>query len=138
MISQFNIRVYALVEHQNRFLLLKEPFMGKMIHKFPGGGLEFGEGVIDCLKREFKEELNLEIKKTKHFYTQEDFIETPAHPEKQLLLLYYKVSIQDFSVLNVLDPDIEEIKWISRQELSPDLFYLDVDQIVVRKLLLQL
>lgn len=138
MINQFNIRVYALVEHQNRFLVLREPFMGKMIHKFPGGGLEFGEGVIDCLKREFKEELNLEINQTEHFYTQEDFIETPVHPEKQLLLLYYKVLIKDFSTLKIQDPNIEEIKWIEHQKLSPDLFFLDIDKIVVKKLLLQL
>jgi len=41
--------------------------------KFPGGGLQFGEGTIDCIKREFREELGCEIGVLKHFYTTDYF-----------------------------------------------------------------
>ena len=51
----FNVRVYALLEHNGKVLVMHEPFQGKLIYKFPGGGLEFGEGTKDCLVREFKE-----------------------------------------------------------------------------------
>jgi len=65
----FNVRVYALCIVKNKLLTLQEPFAGKMVIKLPGGGLEFGEGTVDCLKREFKEELNLEIEVGDAFYT---------------------------------------------------------------------
>lgn len=134
MITQFNIRVYALAKHRDKILILKEPFMNQMIYKFPGGGLEFGEGTIDCLKREFKEELNLEIEEIEHFYTQENFIKTSLLPNKQLLLIYYKVRIKNIQDLKILDPAIEEIKWVKLEELNPDLFSLPVDKIVLKKL----
>ena len=56
------------------FLILKEPYAGEILYKFPGGGLEFGESLIDGLKRELKEELNLDLTEASHFYTQEEFL----------------------------------------------------------------
>ncbi len=134
MITQFNIRVYALAEHHGKILILKEPFMNQMIYKFPGGGLEFGEGTLDCLKREFKEELNLEIEEIEHLYTQEDFIETQVKPDKQLFLVYYKAKIKNIQDLKILDSNIEEIKWVKPKELNPNLFSLPVDKVVLKKL----
>ena len=56
-ISQFNIRVYGiLINERNEVLLTDEYRFGTEITKFPGGGLEFGEGTIDCIKREMMEE----------------------------------------------------------------------------------
>ena len=37
----FNVRVYALLEHKGKVLVIHEPFQGELIYKFPGGGLEF-------------------------------------------------------------------------------------------------
>jgi len=54
----FNVRVYGLMIHDGAILTVEEPVRDRIIRKFPGGGLEFGEGILDCLKREFKEELN--------------------------------------------------------------------------------
>ena len=58
----FNVRIYGLLIHSGHLLAVEEPFQGKKIVKLPGGGLEFGEGTIDALHREFKEELNVEVK----------------------------------------------------------------------------
>lgn len=46
----FTIRVYGLWLHNNSVLLSNESVKGVQVIKFPGGGLEFGEGTIDCLK----------------------------------------------------------------------------------------
>ncbi|MFH1936255.1 MAG: NUDIX domain-containing protein, partial [Bacteroidota bacterium] len=60
--------------------------------KFPGGALVFGEGTIDCLKREFKEELDLEIDVSRHFYTTDYFQPTKLLPSAmQLISIYYLV-----------------------------------------------
>ncbi len=108
----FNIRVYALCIVNNELLTLKEPFAGNMVVKLPGGGLEFGEGTADCLKREFKEELNLEITVGDAFYIQEDFVSSLAKDGKQLLTLYFFATITNLNSLEIIDKNIQAVNWI--------------------------
>jgi len=128
----FNIRVYALCIVNNEILTLKEPFAGNMVVKLPGGGLEFGEGTADCLKREFKEELNLEITVGDAFYIQEDFVQSLAKDGKQLLTLYFFATIKDLHNLEIIDTNIQEVNWIPLTANNP--FTLPVDKIVFNKL----
>ncbi|WP_312556624.1 NUDIX hydrolase [Empedobacter brevis] len=129
----FNVRVYALLEHKGKLLVIHEPFQGKLIYKFPGGGLEFGEGTRDCLKREFKEELYLDVVIGSHFYTQDFFVRNAFDPREQVLLIYYKVTITDkaLSKLKVLDADINELLWIKPTDLNAEKFTLDADKVVI-------
>lgn len=128
----FNIRVYALCIVNNQLLTLKEPFAGNMLVKLPGGGLEFGEGTADCLKREFKEELNLEITVGDAFYIQEDFVPSLAKDGKQLLMLYFFATITNLNNLEIIDKNIQEVRWISLTANNP--FTLPIDRIVFNKL----
>ncbi len=132
----FNIRVYALCIVNNKLLTLKEPFAGNMVVKLPGGGLEFGEGTADCLKREFKEELNLELTINDAFYIQEDFVSSLAKDGRQLLTLYFFATIKDLHNLEIIDKNIQEINWIPLSANNP--FTLPVDRTVFNKLQLKL
>ena len=129
----FNVRVYALLEHKGKVLVMHEPFQGKLIYKFPGGGLEFGEGTKDCIKRELKEELNLKVEVHDHLYTQDFFVLNAFDPTEQVLLIYYKATITDSALakLKVLDADINELLWLSKEELFADKFTLEADKVVV-------
>ena len=51
----FTLRVYGLLMHEGRVLVSDELIKGQRITKFPGGGLEYGEGLKDCLVREIRE-----------------------------------------------------------------------------------
>ncbi len=53
--------------------------------KFPGGGLEYGEGVLECLHREFDEELNVKVDVVEHFYTQENFLVSASEKTNSFL-----------------------------------------------------
>lgn len=128
----FNIRVYALCIVNNELLTLKEPFAGNMVVKLPGGGLEFGEGTADCLRREFKEELNLEITVGDAFYIQEDFVPSLANDGKQLLTLYFFATITNLNSLETIDKNIQEVNWVPLTANNP--FTLPVDKIVFNKL----
>ncbi|TAH04399.1 MAG: NUDIX domain-containing protein [Sphingobacteriales bacterium] len=91
MEHKFNIRVYGLLINENQEILLSdEEQNGISFTKFPGGGLEFGEGLIDGLKREFIEECDMEIEVLSHFYTTHFFVES-AFGGGQLLSIYYLV-----------------------------------------------
>jgi len=89
----FNVRVYGLlIDDQNRVLVSDEYIRGSYITKFPGGGLEFGEGTRDCLKREFKEEMDLDISVDDHLYTTDFFQMSAFNPEHQIISIYYYVT----------------------------------------------
>ena len=132
-IDRFNIRVYALIIHQDAILILKEPYAGEILYKFPGGGLEFGESLIDGLKRELKEELNLELTEANHFYTQEEFLVSKFRANEQLLTIYYKTKVDNIENLVRLDQSIQELMWIPLNKLSTQHVNLPIDQIVVTK-----
>lgn len=132
-IDRFNIRVYALIIHQDAILILKEPYAGEILYKFPGGGLEFGESLIDGLKRELKEELNLDLTEANHFYTQEEFLVSKFRANEQLLTIYYKTKVDKIENLVRLDQSIQELMWIPLNKLSTQHVNLPIDQIVVTK-----
>ena len=86
----FNLRVYGILFGENKKVLVSDEFIrGNYYTKFPGGGLEFGEGTRDCLKREFKEEMDLEVKITGHIYTTDFFQMSAFNPEHQIISIYY-------------------------------------------------
>ena len=133
MIDKINIRVYAIyLNEKNELMALDERYAGEKLIKLPGGGLEFGEGTIECLHREFAEELNLKIEVLEHFYTQEDFLVSRFRENEQLLTIYYTVNILNLEDLNILDESIEKVKWISLHEENP--LPLPIDKIVFEKL----
>src|SRR6476661_802699 len=86
----FNIRVYGILINETKQVLVSDEFIrGKYYTKFPGGGLEFGEGTRDCLKREFKEEMNLEVAIGDHIYTTDFFQISAFNPGHQIISIYY-------------------------------------------------
>jgi len=88
----FNLRVYGVLFNKKKQVLVSDELIrGSYITKFPGGGLEFGEGTRDCLKREFKEEMDLEVEIGEHIYTTDYFQMSAFHPDHQIISVYYLV-----------------------------------------------
>jgi ADP-ribose pyrophosphatase YjhB (NUDIX family) len=89
--KRFNLRVYGLfINDQQEALVSEEIIHGTRIIKFPGGGLEFGEGLTEGLKREWKEELEADIDVIAHYYTT-DFFQPSAWDDSQVISIYYLV-----------------------------------------------
>jgi 8-oxo-dGTP diphosphatase len=133
--NHFNIRVYGiLINLQQEVLLSNETYKGFSLTKFPGGGLEFGEGLLDCLKREWKEELDIDIQIKKHFYTTDFFQISAFDPESQVISIYYIVQADneeiDFNKCNE-----HAYHWISMKNLSIQDVTMPIDKIVVSQLL---
>ena len=88
----FNIRVYGiLINAASQVLLSDEYIRGAYITKFPGGGLEPGEGTRDCLKREFMEEMDLNVSVEDHIYTTDFYQQSAFNPAQQIISVYYFV-----------------------------------------------
>lgn len=141
MKTNFNIRVYGLLINElNQVLISDECRNGFSFTKFPGGGMEFGEGFKETLIREFQEELGIEIHVNELFYFNEFFQVSKFNPKDQLFSFYYKVSYDDWKSIITNQHDVplktegEKHRWISLNELKKELFTFQIDQLVAEKL----
>lgn len=92
--DKFNIRVYGIFINEKHELLVTDEFqLGTKMTKFPGGGLHFGEGTADCLRREMREECNQEIERITHYYTTDFYQKALFFENHQLIsiLLYRSI-----------------------------------------------
>ena len=144
---RFNIRVYGLlINEQKQVLVSDELIRGSYITKFPGGGLEFGEGTRNCLQREFMEEMNLQVEIGDHIYTTDYFQLSAFNPEHQIISIYYyakaleeikaplRVKPFDFDEeqLKVYEAtkETETFRFVDWHEFSPESVTLPIDKIV--------
>ena len=139
MLKRFNIRIYGLLIEEEKIFVVDEIIRGRYVTKFPGGGLELGEGALDCVVREFREEAGFEVEVTDHFYTTDFFQQSAFKPEDQLISIYYKVRRKsDFNATHVLPVNEKEIvlnfRWIPLSEFNPDDVSLPVDKVVAQLL----
>lgn len=126
MKTSFNVRVYGICYREDTFLALDEEYAGADLLKLPGGGLEYGEGLIECLQRELKEELNLEAKAFSHLYTQEDFVVSRFNSSEQLLTIYYECELVNPFELLIKEPSVHAYRWLTLRDDNP--FTLPVDR----------
>jgi 8-oxo-dGTP diphosphatase len=141
--ASFNVRVYGLlINDKQEILISDEKEYGTLFSKFPGGGLEYGEGLIDGLKREFMEECAMEIEVTKHFYTTDFFVKA-LFVEGQLISVYYVVKNILPIELNIkykpfdFDGEVEPLqafRWVKLNELKPNDVTFPIDKHVVELL----
>lgn len=138
---KFNIRVYGLLIHNDKILVSDENRFGMQFTKFPGGGLEFQEGVIDCLKREFKEELNIEIQNPQLFYINENYVPSAFNSSHQLLSIYYLVESDEISKIELKEKTFDfngqeqVFRMLALNKIEESSFKFPVDREVVKKLL---
>lgn len=140
----FTIRVYGLFVNNKAEVLVTDEFqLGMKMTKFPGGGLEFGEGTIDCLKREMFEECNQEIENIRHFYTTDFYQKALFYEDRQLISIYYLATLKEpiqFLISNI-SFDFEEMKngnqsfrWAKVDNINPDEFTFPIDKHVAHLL----
>ena len=135
-ISSFNIRVYGLIIESGSILLSKELIMGEEVFKFPGGGLEYGEGLIDGLSREFEEEMGQKIYNVKHYYTTDFFQRSSFKYTDQLLSIYYTGKLKQKVVNKINKPKKDQpvFIWEKLETLNEVKFKFPIDQLIVKKL----
>ena len=141
------VRVYGLLFNSDGKLLITDEYqLGMPMTKFPGGGLEFGEGTIDCLRREVLEEMGQEIINVKHFYTTDFFQQAQFFTDAQLLSIYYTATLKnekEFTASPVpFDFEMgidgkQSFRWVDIKDLSSVDFTFPIDKIVFEKLKIQ-
>ncbi|MEI9959523.1 MAG: NUDIX domain-containing protein [Ferruginibacter sp.] len=145
----FSIRVYGILINEQKQVLVSDEFIrGMYITKFPGGGLEFGEGTRDCLKREFMEEMQLNVEIGEHIYTTDFYQMSAFNADYQIVSIYYfakalepiKVPLkkkpfdfdeQQIRIYNEVG-QTETFRFIDWQDFSEATVHLPIDKIVAQ------
>ena len=141
-VNQFTIRVYGLFIQEGHVLLSDEVYHGKSFTKFPGGGLEWGEGATDTLQREIKEELQVDIEIIDHFYTTDFFVASSFDASKQVISIYYRANFKKPLLPEQLTskPDVisvekgEWFRWESLANMHPSDLTFPIDKKVLQLL----
>ena len=138
-ISRFNIRVYALIIFKNNILLSRELIQNKLIYKFPGGGVELGEGFVDALQREAKEEMGQHLNHITHFYTTDFFQRSSFDSSEQLISIYFKASLSKHlnNRLKIPVKDQPVFEWKRLVDLDEENLHFPIDKKVLNMIKLQ-
>lgn len=140
-IKRFNVRVYGvLINEHNHVLISDEIIRGNYFTKFPGGGLEFGEGTRSGLIREFKEETGVAVHIREHLYTTDIFVPSAFDDDSQVISIYYLVTSNDWSKIKSSSKKFdhdgkaeESFRWVKIDELkNEEYLVLPTDKVVVQ------
>ena len=133
-IKSFNIRVYALIIEGDHILISKELIKDEILFKFPGGGLEFGEGLIEGLQREANEELNQSLNEIEHFYTTDFFQRSTFDSKDQLISIYYTAKLSSKFVNKLKEPikDQPLFIWKKIKDLKDNDLGFSIDKKVLK------
>lgn len=142
MLTSFNIRVYGiLINDHKQVLVSDERIYNNLLEvtKFPGGGLELGEGTKDCIVRECKEELNIDVAVVDHLYTTDFFQQSAFNDSHQIISIYYV--IKPLQPLNIavhnagptFPVEVGEIfRFIDWEYFKEDVMSLPIDKIAAK------
>lgn len=136
----FNIRVYGIAIQDEKLLISTELGGDHAFTKFPGGGLEPGEGLADCLTREWKEELNADIAVGDLFYVNEFYQPSAFNPAQQIISFYYLVHLKtEISIFKAIEKRwnkeyLVEFRWENIKALQQEDFTFPIDKIVFSRI----
>jgi 8-oxo-dGTP diphosphatase len=143
-IMHFNIRVYAVIINDNAQVLLSDEYLfDRRMTKFPGGGMHFGEGPSDCIRREAMEEFGQEIEIIEHLYTTHFFQQALFFHDQQLISIYYRARFKESPRFRTSEKPFDfpamvngsqTFRWEEIAALSGDELSFPIDQYVLRLL----
>jgi 8-oxo-dGTP diphosphatase len=138
MSNRFTVRVYGIVlDAQRGVLISHEKYEGIDFSKFPGGGLEYGEGAKEALIREFQEELGVDIQVGQHLYTTDFFLESQFKPGTQVISIYYYVSAERWPEI-LPKSQVQKFEWVDFGQLHAEMFTFETEKRAFNELSKQL
>lgn len=117
MISRIRLGVVLL--EKDKLLVVQMQRSSGDIFVLPGGGLELGEGIFECAKREVKEEANVDIDILKILYLKDLCTDTEHALELVLLgkIIGGKIA-KGFDPESKTESVLHAIKWVPLGELK--------------------
>jgi len=126
--SRIHLGAYCLVIKDHNVLVIKKargPYRGK--YDLPGGKIEFGESIEECLKRELKEETGLDMADASFLSIEEsvfDYVDEGGVDKKfHHIGMYYLVNVEEGNLKTDSDGhDSEGALFVDIDSIKPEYF----------------
>ncbi len=131
----FRIGVYGLLLQNGKLLITKEHIKGQEVIKFPGGGLQFGEGIKDALVREFQEELGISVRVMQFIYINDFYVQSAIDANYQVIAIYYLVKSDEKLPTHTFVRNNILFEWIILEYTNISLLTFETDKRAFSELL---
>lgn len=116
--EKIGIRPSVILMNDNKVLCIHCKYGDGEYYLFPGGGVEPGETLVECAKREFEEETGLKIDITKLVYVN-DWIKDKAINERVVNIFFLGKIVGGKIVQGEKDGGkVKEIEWVDLDKFS--------------------
>jgi len=115
--GKFIVRCAGIVKKEDKFLLVKTNYGSGEYWIFPGGGVESGESMRDCVKREIKEETGIDVDIKKLVFVNENLSK-----ENPMIHFTFLCEPKNDDLIVGSDPDqkedrIKDVKYMTFDEI---------------------
>ncbi|HPE60716.1 MAG TPA: NUDIX hydrolase [Thiolinea sp.] len=114
MVWKPRVVVASVIEEQGRFLMVEEQVNGQRVLNQPAGHLEYGESLIEAVRRETREETGLVFEPEALLGVMQ--LDNPD-PDRVYLRFVFSGSHQHPARPPTLDPDILALHWLRPGEI---------------------
>ena len=99
--------VIGVIEKDGKYFIQKRPAKGLLadLWEFPGGKIEMGETKPEALRRELKEELNVELKSAKHLFDLKHF-----YTQFRVNLSVFRCSLKEYPAID------KQKRWVGQKD----------------------
>ena len=107
------VALRGIIERDGKILVARD--VNDEVWEWPGGRLHMSEHPKEALKREYFEELGVEVEVGNIFYTEQWKHMRSGTPQ---VFLFYRCTIAPDAVPTPDTKEVAEVKWITREELK--------------------
>lgn len=106
--------VGALIYNDKNEIFLGKSYKWGENWIIPGGHLDWGEKLVDCVKREVKEETNLKVDNIELVTIQESIFSKEFHKKKHMVFVDYCCKVENSDIK--LNHEIQEYVWVNPED----------------------
>lgn len=117
------IRVAVVIIEEGRLLLVQHYKGGRRYWLLPGGGLEYGETIAECARREVKEETNLDVEIGDLIFVSESI---PPDRHRHVVNLYYEGKLLGGKLKVGEDYILEDVKFFDVDSIESLTIYPNI------------
>lgn len=123
MENNIRVRIGVVLVKDGKILLIKQRKDDKEYWLVPGGGIDYGEKIKDCAKREIKEETNLDIELKQFLFTYESI---NTDKGKHVLNFFFLAEILSGELKLGKEENLVDLKFFEFEKLKEIKLYPDI------------
>ena len=120
------VRVAGLLIEEDKLLTLLYHYEGGDVYAIPGGGVDGDELVVEALRREYEEELMLQVEVGRLLYTGD--MPAGKHLKRTLHMVFEVRRISGEPQLNAAETSAADWTWLSLDRLDEVALYPEISE----------